>query len=128
MEFKPSGIMPNWIRQHTAPPRTRVLAEAYLKQLYTPEGQEIVAKHFYRPRDPAVATKYADKLPQLPLFTVEEVFGGWILHCASPSLRISSDPTMAVLFCRFDFQLPANRLALASCAGVKREEIRSYPD
>jgi sulfate/thiosulfate transport system substrate-binding protein len=56
---------------------TRVVAEAYLKTLYTLEGQEIVAKHFYRPRDPAVAARYEDKLPQLPLFTIDKVFGGW---------------------------------------------------
>jgi sulfate/thiosulfate transport system substrate-binding protein len=56
---------------------TRAAAEAYLKLLYTPEGQEIVAKHFYRPRDPEVARRYADKFPQIPLFTVDQVFGGW---------------------------------------------------
>jgi sulfate/thiosulfate transport system substrate-binding protein len=56
---------------------TRAVAEAYLKWLYTPEGQEIVAKHFYRPRDPAVAAKYAQRLPKLQLFTIDEVFGGW---------------------------------------------------
>jgi sulfate transport system substrate-binding protein len=36
-----------------------------------------VAKHFYRPRDPEIAGRYADQLPQIPLFTVDEVFGGW---------------------------------------------------
>ncbi|HEV2100385.1 MAG TPA: sulfate ABC transporter substrate-binding protein [Stellaceae bacterium] len=56
---------------------TRAVAEAYLKELYTPEGQEIVARHFYRPSDPAIAAKYKDRLPQLPLFTIDEVFGGW---------------------------------------------------
>jgi sulfate transport system substrate-binding protein len=56
---------------------TRALAEAYLKYLYTPEGQELVAAHFYRPRDPAVAAKHAETFPQLPLFTVDRVFGGW---------------------------------------------------
>jgi sulfate transport system substrate-binding protein len=56
---------------------TRAVAEAYLKELYTPEGQEIVAKHFYRPRDPAIAAKYQDKFPRLPLFTIDDVFGGW---------------------------------------------------
>lgn len=56
---------------------TRAVAEAYLKTLYTADGQEIVGKHFYRPRDPAVAAKYKDKLPQLPLFTIDDVFGGW---------------------------------------------------
>lgn len=56
---------------------TRKVAEAYLKYLYTPEGQEIAAKNFYRPRDPAIAARYADKFPKLDLFTVDEVFGGW---------------------------------------------------
>jgi sulfate transport system substrate-binding protein len=56
---------------------TRAAAEAYLKLLYTPGGQEIVAKHFYRPRDPEIAARYADRLPQIPLFTVDDVFGGW---------------------------------------------------
>jgi ABC-type sulfate transport system substrate-binding protein len=53
------------------------VAEAYLKFLYTPEGQEIVARHFYRPRLEAVATKYASQFPKLALFTIDEVFGGW---------------------------------------------------
>jgi sulfate/thiosulfate transport system substrate-binding protein len=56
---------------------TRKDAEAYLNYLYSPEGQEIAAKHFYRPRLPAVAAKYADRFPKIPLFTVDEVFGGW---------------------------------------------------
>ena len=56
---------------------TRAAAEAYLKYLYTPEGQEIAARNYYRPRLQAVAEKYADKFPKLSLFTVDEVFGGW---------------------------------------------------
>ena len=56
---------------------TRRVAEAYLKYLYAPEGQEIAAKNFYRPRDPEVAKKYADKFPQIALFTIDEQFGGW---------------------------------------------------
>ena len=56
---------------------TRKVAEAYLKFLYTPEGQEIVAKHFYRPRNPQVAAKYAKIFPKLELVTVDGVFGGW---------------------------------------------------
>ena len=56
---------------------TRKVAEAYLKFLYTPEGQEIVAKHFYRPRNPQVAEKYAKIFPKLELVTVDGVFGGW---------------------------------------------------
>ena len=56
---------------------TRVVAEAYLKYLYSPQGQEIAAKHFYRPRDAKIAAKYAGTFPKLPLVTVAEVFGGW---------------------------------------------------
>jgi len=56
---------------------TRNVAEAYLKFLYTTEGQEIAAKNFYRPRDPAVAARYAALFPKVPLATVDAVFGGW---------------------------------------------------
>ena len=56
---------------------TRKVAEAYLNYLYSAEGQEIAAKDGYRPRDPAVAARYASKFPSLPLFTVDEAFGGW---------------------------------------------------
>jgi sulfate/thiosulfate-binding protein len=55
----------------------RAVAEAYLKYLYTPEGQEIAARNFYRPRLKAVADKYADKFPKISLFTIDELFGGW---------------------------------------------------
>jgi sulfate/thiosulfate-binding protein len=57
---------------------TRVLAEAYLQFLYSPEGQEIAAKNFYRPRDTAVATKYASQFAQVELVTIDH-FGGWKL-------------------------------------------------
>jgi sulfate/thiosulfate-binding protein len=56
---------------------TRKEAEAYLNFLYSPEGQEIAAKHYYRPRLDEVASKYADRFPKIPLFTIDEVFGGW---------------------------------------------------
>jgi len=56
---------------------TREVAQAYLDYLYTPEGQEIIAKSYYRPRLAAVAERYAGKFPKIPLFTVDEVFGGW---------------------------------------------------
>ncbi len=56
---------------------TRKVAQAYLDYLYSPEGQEIAAKHFYRPRLPAVASKYANTFAKVKLFTVDEVFGGW---------------------------------------------------
>ncbi|HEX4966423.1 MAG TPA: sulfate ABC transporter substrate-binding protein [Thermoanaerobaculia bacterium] len=56
--------------------KTAAVAKAYLEYLYTPEGQEIAAKHFYRPRLAAVAQKYAQQFPQITLFTID-VFGGW---------------------------------------------------
>src|SRR5690606_12640111 len=56
---------------------TRAVAEAYLRFLYTPEGQDIVARHHFRPRDPEVAERYRDRYPTLELFTLDEVFGGW---------------------------------------------------
>jgi sulfate transport system substrate-binding protein len=55
---------------------TRAVAQAYLEFLYTPEGQEIAAKHFYRPRDAAVAAKYANQFANVELVTIEH-FGGW---------------------------------------------------
>ncbi|WP_145546609.1 sulfate ABC transporter substrate-binding protein [Yersinia intermedia] len=56
---------------------TREVADAYLTYLYSPEGQTIAAKNYYRPRDPAVAAKFASEFPKLKLFTIDEVFGGW---------------------------------------------------
>jgi sulfate transport system substrate-binding protein len=56
---------------------TEAVAKAYLEYLYTPEGQEIVARHHYRPRLDAVAQKYAADFPKINLFTIDEVFGGW---------------------------------------------------
>ena len=53
------------------------LAKAYLNYLYSPAGQEIAAKNFYRPRDAAVAKKYEGEFPKLKLFTIDDVFGGW---------------------------------------------------
>jgi sulfate transport system substrate-binding protein len=55
---------------------TRKVAEAYLKYLYTPEAQEIIAKNYYRPRNAAVAAKYKDNFPNLRLMTIN-TFGGW---------------------------------------------------
>jgi sulfate/thiosulfate transport system substrate-binding protein len=56
---------------------TRAVAEAYLQYLYSPEGQEIAAKRHYRPRDPAVAAKFASNFANVKLFTIDEMFGGW---------------------------------------------------
>jgi sulfate/thiosulfate-binding protein len=56
---------------------TKTVAQAYLEYLYTPTGQELAAKHFYRPRLEAVAKKYEAQFPKVSLITVDEVFGGW---------------------------------------------------
>lgn len=56
---------------------TRAMAQAYLEFLYTEEGQTIAAKHYYRPRLPAVAAQYAAQFPTVTLFTIDDVFGGW---------------------------------------------------
>jgi sulfate transport system substrate-binding protein len=55
---------------------TRDLAQEYLKYLYSKEGQEIVAKNYYRPRDPEVAAKYASRYPKLKLVSIADL-GGW---------------------------------------------------
>jgi len=57
--------------------KTRALAQAYLEYLYSPEGQEIAAKHYYRPRLLETGKKYAKNFAQVKLFTIDEVFGGW---------------------------------------------------
>lgn len=56
---------------------TREVAEAYLQYLYSPEAQELAAKNHYRPRLAAVLERNKNNFPALPLFTVDEVFGGW---------------------------------------------------
>jgi sulfate/thiosulfate transport system substrate-binding protein len=56
---------------------TRALAEAYLRFLYTPEGQDIAAKHYFRPRNAQVGASYAAQFPKVNLFTIDQVFGGW---------------------------------------------------
>ena len=56
---------------------TRKVAEAYLQFLYSKDAQEIEARNFYRPRDPAILAAHAADFPKIPLFTVDDVFGGW---------------------------------------------------
>ena len=56
---------------------TRDVATAYLEYLYSPEGQDIAARNFYRPTDATVAAKYAKNFPKIALFTIDDVFGGW---------------------------------------------------
>ncbi len=56
---------------------TRKVAEAYLQFLYTPQAQEIEAKDFYRPRDQSILAAHRADFPKLPLYSIDEVFGGW---------------------------------------------------
>ena len=57
--------------------KTTEVAKAYLEYLYSPEGQDIAGKNFYRPRLEEVAKKYEGQFTQVPLFTIDDVFGGW---------------------------------------------------
>ncbi len=56
---------------------TRAVATAYLEYLYSPEGQELAARNYYRPIDPKVAARYAGKFANVKLFSIDDVFGGW---------------------------------------------------
>lgn len=56
---------------------TRKVAEAYVQYLYSPAGQEIAVKNYYRPTDAKIAAKYAKSFPKVDLFTIENTFGGW---------------------------------------------------
>jgi len=69
----PVTVVDQVTRRHS----TQEVAQAYLEYLYTAAGQEIAAKHFYRPRDQVVAAKYASQFPQVSRFTIDQVFGGW---------------------------------------------------
>jgi len=57
--------------------RPRRWRPAYLQFLYTPQGQEIAARHYYRPRNANVVAKYGAQFPKLKLFTIDQTFGGW---------------------------------------------------
>lgn len=56
---------------------TTEVAKAYLEYLYTKEGQDIAGRHFYRPRDPEIAAKYAGQFSNVELVTIDQQFGGW---------------------------------------------------
>ena len=53
------------------------LAKGYINYLYSPLGQEMAAKHFYRPRNQQVLAEYATQFPVIKTFTIDEIFGGW---------------------------------------------------
>lgn len=65
------------VSKNTTKHGTTEAAEAYLKFLYTDEAQELAGRHFYRPRNKDIAAKFADKLPALPLVSIDSAFGGW---------------------------------------------------
>jgi sulfate transport system substrate-binding protein len=56
---------------------TRKLADAYLKYLYSDEGQQIAARNFYRPRSDKVPAELTKQFPKLKLYTIDDTFGGW---------------------------------------------------
>ncbi|HBF13830.1 MAG TPA: sulfate ABC transporter substrate-binding protein [Deltaproteobacteria bacterium] len=65
------------VDKNAAKHNTTEVAKAYLEYFYTPEGQEIAAKHYYRPRLAAIAAKYANQFPKMELLTIDGNFGGW---------------------------------------------------
>jgi sulfate/thiosulfate transport system substrate-binding protein len=65
-----------WVDEVVLKHGTRKIAEAYLEYLYSKDGQEIIARHDFRPRDPQIAERFSDKFPRLDLVTIAE-FGGW---------------------------------------------------
>lgn len=66
-----------WVDRNVEEHGTREIAEAYLRFLYTPEGQDIVARNHYRPSDPEALQRHASDFPAIPLVTVDETFGDW---------------------------------------------------
>lgn len=56
---------------------TRAVADAYLRFLWSPEGQEIAARNFYRPLDPVILARHADLFPKVATFTIADMFGQW---------------------------------------------------
>jgi sulfate transport system substrate-binding protein len=58
---------------------TRAVAQAYLEFLYSPEGQALAAKHYYRPRDKAALAQAPVRFPDLKLVTIDDTFGGWAI-------------------------------------------------
>jgi sulfate transport system substrate-binding protein len=68
----PVAVVDSVVDRH----QNRKVVEAYLRFLYTPQAQEIEARHFYRPRDPAILLRHAAEFPAMELVTIED-FGGW---------------------------------------------------
>ena len=66
-----------WVDKVTARKGTEAVAKAYVHHLYSDAGQELAAKHYYRPRNEKMAEKYEQQFPKIKLFTIDETFGGW---------------------------------------------------
>ncbi len=69
----PVAVVDKVAAQH----QTTQVAQAYLKYLYSWDGQQIAARHYYRPRNRAVGAQFASQFPPIKLFTVDQMFGGW---------------------------------------------------
>ena len=69
----PVTVVTRYAKQHN----TEALAKAYLEYLYSPEGQDIIGKHYFRPRDAAALAKYKGQFAPVKLFTLKELFGDW---------------------------------------------------
>ncbi len=69
----PVAVVDKYVAKHN----TQKVSQAYLEFLYSSEGQEIGAKHYYRPQLASVATKYSKQFPKIKLYTIDEIFGGW---------------------------------------------------
>lgn len=69
----PVAVVDRFVDRHG----TRAVAQAYLEYLYSEQGQEIAARHYYRPRLESMAARYAGQFPPVRLFTIDQVFGGW---------------------------------------------------
>ncbi|PZA07682.1 MULTISPECIES: sulfate ABC transporter substrate-binding protein [unclassified Meiothermus] len=65
-----------WVDRTVQRKGTLAVAQAYLQFLYSQEGQEIIARNYYRPRLASVAQRYANRFPKISLFTIKD-FGGW---------------------------------------------------
>ncbi len=66
-----------WVDRVVKKRGTEAVAKAYLEYLYSPEGQTIAGKHFYRPRLPEIAEKYRQQFTPIKMVTIDEAFGGW---------------------------------------------------
>jgi sulfate transport system substrate-binding protein len=66
-----------WVDRVVKKRGTEAVARAYLEYLYSPEGQTIAGRHFYRPRLAEVAAKFKSQFPEIKLVTIDSAFGGW---------------------------------------------------